>query len=1500
MYRPSPIRFLRDYTTFGGETDFFSGMLLPIGGIAVTLASFRLATLEFSFSRDHIIGLSVLGILGGLIALVYLLSDAGQYTVEERFHTWTGTAKATVSHLLISGVAVLALYLVLAAAIVDIPLGLPAPYESLFGIAVVVIAAVPLAAANRRHLGQTYPRIAEIEDAFEQETDLSLVNIENEIIGIGHIERSETSRILNAVRDRENAVLVGDGGVGKSGILKKVATCVDTLVLFIDTTRFPGLQSQSELGDRLGIPSGIKQAIHQLRLETSLVVIVDQLDDIGGTEGRVFQEFILTVAAMENVSVVFACREHDLQTRTEYELLRNSDAFTTEAHVARLNRPEVAEYIKDLLGVSPGDELIEVGRNIQYLDAIADLADDDIDLSNISGKAALWDKYRESLEQEDQPGDDDRRGGRVLQQAVKYAREATEDGSNIFTVPTDEQWTDTQLINTGVIVTAQDEPGTRRHRFRHPDFQTYLYAWDAVEDGETIQAVTQRLDDRLGKDVFRWMLALYLRNETTAPKQLPDLAGALATSEYAQEFLEDVFDEEEIGYYATTVILDEIKTWNASENPALAATVLDKLSDHEELYRYFLDDTTDTSWVYQLQERGAFKEPDNILIGFLGDLAPNHPEAVSDVLDTIMAADSRSQALVISVLRELPATEAAEHVDLVREFLTEVDQRNDQRTFEAVQLTEELITRGHVDAGLVLLEVLLAPRIFGEEQTRPQSIADLHFLSSTLEDTLEPIVTDAPEQGIELVESQLRAAVECEADLKDRDVDTIAGFYQSPIASAEFDQPGYLHLRGLLTGTLREATELWLDDASAETRREVIQEYLRDITLFRRLGFHLLNRYDESYPELLRQELLNASNYTETWTKSDFFRLLRDSFETLALPEQEQVTEIILSVPPQESLEERAEEWGEHTEDQSVAELRERYIDDWVRERLWLIREHLPQDAADRLAELQEKYDDEPRDLVSDSGIKGGFVSEESPKPVDELAAMDPDDFLHYLVDWEPDEDDLDWEELESGGLREINQRGLAEAAAEVIMREPSRYEAQIPELRKADAIYTRELLGSLREELDEHPEAFEEEFNWTPVFALCEDVAANPNDWDKSARIGVVRLLRTAYSTDTHAYMLDYAATAKDLFFELLDDPDPSPSRDRPPEGHAGHQNPMHVALNAVRPIAVDGLIIYAVRLAKRRKYEGYAEEQESGFEPAVRDQLLAMMEDEALAVRAIFGRRLHYLWYLDHEFVLDNLQTLFPRSQSTKDKNRFMAAWDAYVAANIMHEDLFPRLRPCYFHGIDLHAADENTVTQNAQEGLAHHVLSAYLFDFEGLDQSDSLVTYLYDRDDHELDRQIAWRLWRSGKDNAEIREKWEKVRRLWELRLDQVDDVEAYADEMQWFIEWLPLIEDRVSLEEVEPLLRDSLPFTTQNRRMWQTVESYLAGQAEESPEKAIRLYDELMALESRPKSARFRDETAALLRPGLDVDPETRTIALDIAEQFAEEGEERARGFLDRHT
>jgi hypothetical protein len=248
----------------------------------------------------------------------------------------------------------------------------------------------------------------------------------------------------------------------------------------------------------------------------------------------------------------------------------------------------------------------------------------------------------------------------------------------------------------------------------------------------------------------------------------------------------------------------------------------------------------------------------------------------------------------------------------------------------------------------------------------------------------------------------------------------------------------------------------------------------------------------------------------------------------------------------------------------------------------------------------------------------------------------------------------------------------------------------------------------------------------------------------------------------------------------------------------------------------------MYSARRANQRGYEGYTEEQESGFEPAVRERIEIIMQQESRSTRATIGRWLNTIWSFDHDLVLDNFDTLFPRNQTLRAKNMFSAAWDAYLAYSRPHETLFDHLRPCYLHGIDMLVAGENTAIHGVERGLAAHLLNDYLNEYDEREDRQSLLSYLYDKEEPDLARQVAWQLWRWGKENEEIRDDWDKVQALWEQRIMQVDDTDAYAVEFQWFVEWLPLISERTSFEDIAPLITDTSPFIARERRAWETVE------------------------------------------------------------------------------
>lgn len=1490
------------YTTLGGELDFANHVFVRGPAAIVILFLFRFRAIGPQISQtDWALAVLGTGLVASLLLTIYFLRDSTRYTTEKKLRRWSGIALSGFMYLILTGIGVIMLYILLNLLRPE-PLVFT-PIEAAAGLNVLSIATLLMVVSNRSTLKSRYPSLQTIRNRFSNETTQALDRIQTTIDGLDHIERPETDRAVERLSNGENVIVTGEGGVGKSGILATVTTKWEEDVLFIDASAHSTVRNRAELSSALGFDDGIQRPIEQLAVASHVLIIVDQLDDIDRAAGKVYQEFILDTADLDNVTVAFACRDHDLTVRREYEPLDNAESFSTRLTIGLLRTTDAEEHVQELIGESPSDELVKIGRKIENLDIIAQLAKDGVDFSGISGEIPLWDKFREQLGREDHPHDGTRSGDDIIERLIEYAVDAIEDesdGLNIFTVSTSQDWIDQRLINRGVIEESTDRPGNRKYRFRHLDFQRYLYAWNAVQENRPIQDVTSRLDERLGKDIFRFMLLLYMRSDGETTDQIGDIPIDSDTADHAQQFLEEMLDDETgLGDYTAKTILDEIKTWDISGNDEFANLILDNLQDRDTLYNYFFNSDTHVSWAQTLHDRGDYTDPPNILIGYLRDLAPYHPETVAEIVRDIQTDDRHALGLVVTVIRELPFDVAADLVDVVRASITETP--SDWHDVQATRLLQDLIEAGETEAGLNLLDGLLQPRRpTDDEPNRVQPVTRLYSLESVLEETLDTLVEAEGANAIDVLESRLRDAVTIEADIQNKDINAIVGPITTSIASSDLPDQSQTDFKTLLIETHREALDHWIDQNPADgSRRDLIERYLDDITLFRRLGLYVLKEHKDHYPDLVSTELLDESNYTEVWTKEDFLRLLRDGFTVLSEQDQHRAIEIITAVPARDSIEETAEERSERFDDYTADELSEAEIARWARDRLWLIRDQLPDDHAQHLEQLTDEHG-EPDDVLSLVKTSGGFVSQESPLPEEEIGAMSPSDLIDYCID-EPFET-TGWEEHESGtgGLSEISPRGLAEAVIPRILEEVTAFQDDIPRLQDAPSIYVNELLRGLREQIDDDPESISSDFPWTPFLDLCEAVATNPEEWSESARMNVARLFREAYSTDKITSIHTHNDRIKQILFTQLDDPDPTDEREHPPEGYAGYNDPAHVAINSVRPLALAALLMYSAHRANQNGYEGYTEEQESGFEPDIREKIETAIQQESRSTHATLGRWLNTIWSFDHDLVFDNFDTLFPRNQTIRAKNLFSAAWDAYLAYARPHETLFDHLRPCYLHGIDLLVADENTAIHGVERGLAVHLLNDYLEDYEDRDDRQSLLSYLYDQEEPDLARQVAWQLWRWGENNEEMRDDWDKVRSLWEQRITQVDDADAYATEFQWFVEWLPLIADRTTVEEMSPLIIDTAPFIAREEQAWETVESYLEDHAEAHPGLVVEIYAALMDQETRPDWVSFTETTAAILEPGLDEGPGTRRTALDIAEEYFRDGDDAAEQFLDEHT
>jgi len=1025
-------------------------------------------------------------------------------------------------------------------------------------------------------------------------------------------------------------------------------------------------------------------------------------------------------------------------------------------------------------------------------------------------------------------------------------------------------------------------------RFRHRQFQLYLYAWQlvnrTVDDEHLFQDVANSLSENISNDVIKWMFAVYTDREEELPEE-------------ANDFLGKVLDEDGFQFYWASKILDVVKRWDASVDMSVNKTVLESLESREDLYKYFFEEETDTSWIQALADTGRFQNPPRHLLAYIHEVASIHPEEVSSVIrDDISGLDRGEQALIVSIIQELPLEYRVDLYDIVKDDLNQLEPRLDMYYSRSAELAEDLVNGEYFDEGLVLIDSLLTIRLEAEPEGRNEDIMGSYYLTTLFEEgTLERLVQNRPNQTLELFEQKLNDAATARAEGRGKEVDDLQFFHQFSVSNFSIEEDDRNQPFELFVGFFREVIDTWFEDSNdVEKQRGKINEYLDSHVILRGFGFYLLRKHSEDHSQLVAEELLQEDNHRDIRLKKEFNLLLKHGFSSLENDQKRDIVDVITSVPVRDTFEQIAEDRQDEFEDMTVEELVERRSDRWIRDRLWPIREDLYEEADEQLSELLDRFEDEPEDPETPA-VRGGVVSHESPES---RSVLEEEYSSSELIDFCIEEPFEEQEWYKTNSIEEIGRRGAAEEVADIILDNPERYASEIPRLQQAPASYSTHLLGHLRDRMEDEPNILDSQDFREALWELSERIASDTEEWPKNTRKRIGWLLRDGLgNADLFEYFLREEDRIRGIIFTLTSDPDPDISTDRPPEGYAGHNDPSHTALNTVRPVALDALIIYAWRVAG---------DEDSEPDPEVIEELEKRLDDISLGVHSVFGRRLLTLWPINEDWVIDHLPEIFPRSQSQSDTERFTAAWDSYVAFSQAHPDVFPHLRKYYFHAIDLMAEGETTEIINADQKMAGHLLGNYLFEYDLEEWSESLLSYLYDRGDPNLARQVAWSLWRWGDDQEEgAYDKWNKTQSLWERRVEQVGDDDTYSEEIIWFVRYLSHVEDRVDLIDADDLLRKSIFHIgnqQRSRRAWSNLEAYLSGQSTNHTETAVDIFHGLVIGYERPFGQDFNEDVAGILRPAFEeFEPgdEVYTKAFETAQSYASEGDDQAQTFLDNN-
>lgn len=623
----------------------------------------------------------------------------------------------------------------------------------------------------------------------------------------------------------------------------------------------------------------------------------------------------------------------------------------------------------------------------------------------------------------------------------------------------------------------------------------------------------------------------------------------------------------------------------------------------------------------------------------------------------------------------------------------------------------------------------------------------------------------------------------------------------------------------------------------------------------------------------------------------NFFYCLKIVFSLLSETDQHLLIEKILGGPELERIEKIYEKHRK-----SEFPDRAMYISNrknaWIRDRLWMISNHLDDKSKSILDKLVEAggEPDHPAFLAWTSSAFS--VADVSPYTELELSKFSPNKLLDFLKTWHPNPKD-------SFGPERISYEGLAKELAKVICLSSERYRTLLPEICLIHPENAIAILSLWAKSEYENP------IPWEIALELCEKLLDEDRVWDnepmqsydgenwRSVRRNISLLLEISVVNEKKLVPENSLKRVQALLFKLLDDPDPDIESDRPQDGWFGHNDPITVALNHVRPIALKALIHCSIRTI--RKQESNERRLPLDVSKKFEQKLVPNLEPSS-AVRSVFGEFIPTLHWLDRAWLIKHLDAIMPIERDEESVWLFISAWDAYVLNNYIR-DVFELMRPKYVLAIEYLSRGYKTESSLGQaSNLSAHLLFDYLFSefpLERFIEPGSFLLEFFQKTQPEIRRQAAWALWRICESNPNnMSGFWPKAKKLWEWRSKEATISNHSPDfnaEMVQFAQLLQVAPDIENMKSMQYLLDGLLPHLHQAELHdigWTSVEIFLARRVDKEPAEVIKFYRLMCEQKFTPPQWPYFSEHSKKIVTVAAENIESRVDALALIDFFAQ--------------
>jgi hypothetical protein len=955
-----------------------------------------------------------------------------------------------------------------------------------------------------------------------------------------------------------------------------------------------------------------------------------------------------------------------------------------------------------------------------------------------------------------------------------------------------------------------------------------------------------------------------------------------------------------VPFYTQAALLDQyIHSENPGIDPDVVQLILNILRTKEQLRDYFFRSVPSSAWAKILWENGFLSIPPALVKTqdgyslkswdvqyYLIAVAPQVPEIVLNHVQ-ILEGHAWYLAKAIEATSKIPVQHAEKALPRILNWLSSPE-ISETAQAEVILLIEMMIKNEKFTDALMLFDALSAKRDENKSHNNMRSYKILFGFGYNKSNVLEVLKNYCPLDLVNILEKRLFESVYDNHSASKKSL-----WWRNAIEDSE--QNIFEEYQDYILDALRDTIAL-LIESHIEKSKEIIIRYLKENhDIFRRLGLYLIGLHPDKFKLVIIIELLNSNNLNNVEIHHEFFMLLEKSFPLLENSDKQSLVEMVLNGPNLERIEKIYDtSWKSEYPD------REKFVENWkntwIRDRLWMIRENLNEQTQSILTDLVERVGP-PKYPAYLSWVSSGWqnIVQESPYSIQELEGYSPSELLSLIKNWNP-------EHLNSTNLHPISHDGLANEVAKLIGFYPEKYAECIVDICLTRPEYPAAITSTWIMWIKSEPDKtlplelilglFSSLLKYDQVWNDEIQKSYDGESW-RNVRLSIVRMLEILVTNDKEIVPNEFLGKVQALLFQLIDDADPSLNEDRPLDGWVGHNDPITVALNHVRPIALKALIHCTLQIATQQKLN---KTKQRRMPREVADKLDQKLLESSRAMRSVFGEFIPILYWLDQNWLTNHLDSIFPVGRDNESTWLFMSAWDAYVL-NKYNQDVFEKMQSKYFFAIEYLSQGYQTKSDLGQaSNLSAHLLFNYLFSelsLEYFNQPGSLLLEFFQKTQPEIRRLAAWALWRICESNPNnLSEFWPKAKELWYWRSKEAI-VSAHSPdfnaEITEFAQLLQVAPEFETMKSMHYLLDGLLPHFRQveiHDIGWSSVETFLANKVDKEPVDVIKFYRLMCEQKFNPPQWIYFSENAKKIILTAADNTKSRVDALALIDFFAQ--------------